>query len=71
MKVITHGKFGARRHRCVGCECVFEYKTEEEKVAWTVEYEDGHKEGYSFVTCPDCCMKIDVDKVYGCYFKEE
>ena len=50
MKVITHGKFGARRHRCVGCDCVFEYTTDD-------IHQRESKNGLdweTYVLCPEC-----------------
>ena len=54
MEVITHGKFGARRHRCAGCECVFEYTTDDIHHVGTDDYEGTDDGRELFVLCPEC-----------------
>lgn len=54
MKVINHGKFGTRRHRCVGCECVFEYTTDDIHHTGTNDYKGEDDGRRLFVLCPEC-----------------
>jgi uncharacterized C2H2 Zn-finger protein len=54
VEVITHGKFGARRHRCAGCECVFEYTTDDIHHVGTDDYEGTDDGRELFVLCPEC-----------------
>ena len=60
MEILKHGKM-IKEAECPECHCLFTYNKTRD-VHYTYNYDREHTLDYSYVSCPECNLRVKVDE---------